>query len=58
MDESKFLEPLWRRVALTAACALWSAFEWVYGEPFWGVLTGAAAAYAAWTYLIAYRPNA
>jgi hypothetical protein len=55
MAESSFLDPLWRRVALTLACALWSAFEWANGEAFWGMLTGAAAVYAAWTYLINYQ---
>jgi hypothetical protein len=50
--ETKLLEPLWRRVALTAACVIWSAIEWYNGDAFWGVLTAAAAAYAAWNYLI------
>lgn len=56
--ESTFMEPLWRRVALTAACAIWSAVEWYNGETFWGLLTAAATAYAAWAYLINFRPNA
>jgi hypothetical protein len=55
--EIRFMEPLWRRVALTAACVIWSAVEWYNGDAFWGVVTAAAAAYAAWNYLIRFDPK-
>ena len=52
-----FLRPLWRRVAIVAFCSGWSLFEWIYvGDAFWGTLTAAVAAYAAWIYLWTYRP--
>lgn len=49
-----FFRPLWRRVALVAFCAAWSAFEFYTGAAFWGVLAGGMAAYGAWMFLIAY----
>ncbi len=55
--EIRLLGPLWRRVALTAACAIWSAIEWYNGDAFWGVLTAAATGYAAWNYLIQFDPK-
>ncbi len=55
--EFRLLEPLWRRVALTAACAIWSAVEWYNGNAFWGTLTAAAAGYSAWKYLIRFHPK-
>ncbi len=54
-----FFRPLWRRVALVAFCGAWSLFEWFYvGDAFWGVMTGAVALYAAWTFLWTYDPAA
>jgi hypothetical protein len=55
--EFRWLEPLWRRVALTAVCAIWSAVEWYNGNVFWGALTAAAAGYSAWNYLIRFDPK-
>jgi hypothetical protein len=51
-----FFRPLWRRVALVAVCAAWTVVELVVGDPTWAVMTGAIGAYAAWTFLIAYKP--
>lgn len=53
-SDRAFFKPLWRRIAVTAVCALWSAFEFANGQTFWGVLTGAIAAYAAWIFFAAW----
>ncbi len=53
-----FFRPLWRRVALVAVCATWTVVELVVGDPTWAIMTGAIGAYAAWTFLIAYKPVA
>jgi hypothetical protein len=45
---------VWVRVLIVAACLVWSALEFAKGDPFWGVLSGAAGIYAFymlfWTY--------
>ncbi|MCR4268785.1 DUF3329 domain-containing protein [Nitratireductor sp. ZSWI3] len=52
-----FFRPLWRRVAVVAACLGWGLFEFVSGGPFWGVLFTGAGVYAAWVLLIAFAPE-
>jgi hypothetical protein len=47
LDHPFFL-PVWRRVAVVAVCALWSAVEWATASPFWGILAGGLAVYAYW----------
>ena len=56
--EHPFFRPLWRRVALVVFCAAWSAFEFWNGATLWGTLAGGMAAYAAWMFLISYKPPA
>ena len=51
-SDRQFFRPLWRRVAVTILCAVWSAFELSNGETLWGGLAGAAAAYAAWNFFV------
>ncbi|MDQ6434347.1 DUF3329 domain-containing protein [Mesorhizobium sp. LHD-90] len=54
-----WLRPLWRRVAIVAVCAAWSALEFYSGQPFWGVLAGGMGVYGAWMYLLNYpKPEA
>ncbi|MCO6049398.1 DUF3329 domain-containing protein [Mesorhizobium sp. RP14(2022)] len=53
--EHPFLRPLWRRAALVAFCAFWSAFEFATGSSGWGMMVGFMAVYGAWNYLIDYR---
>jgi len=55
-QQSPFLRPLWRRIALVAFCVAWALFELSNGETFWATLVGAFAAYGAWVFLIAYKP--
>ena len=52
-----FLDPLWRRVVLVAACAVWCTVEFLYGTPIWATLVGAVTVYGAYAYLYAYRPS-
>lgn len=56
-SDRKFFEPLWRRVAVTAFCASWAAWELYNGEQFWALLAGALAAYCAWTFIIKFDQN-
>lgn len=45
---------VWVRALIVAVCLGWSALEFIGGDPFWGVLSGAAGIYAFymlfWTY--------
>lgn len=43
-----FFSAPWRRWAVTVAPIAWGLFEFVFGQPFWGVLFVAAGAYAGW----------
>jgi hypothetical protein len=52
-----FLDPLWRRVVLILACAIWTAVEVYNQSTFWATLVGAVTAYGAWAYLYDYRPS-
>ncbi|MBX3598179.1 MAG: hypothetical protein KF874_11485 [Rhizobiaceae bacterium] len=52
-----FLDPLWRRVALVVACAVWTAIEAYHQNTFWATMVGAVTAYGAWAYLYDYRPS-
>lgn len=52
-----FLDPLWRRVVLIGACALWALTELYYGNMFWVAMVGFVTVYGAWNYLYAYEPS-
>ena len=52
-----FFRPLWRRVAVVAACIGWALVEVITGSPGWAMLFGAAGLYAAYVLLIANRPE-
>lgn len=34
---------LWVRIAIVAVCFAWATVEFVTGDPFWGVISGAPA---------------
>ena len=56
-SDVNWFRPLWRRVAVTAFLALWTAWEWLWNkEPFWGVLVGAGLLYALYSFFYAF-PN-
>jgi hypothetical protein len=46
----------WRRYATVGSAGAWSVFEWVMGDPFWGVLFTGMTALAAWELIIKYKP--
>jgi hypothetical protein len=52
-----FFRPLWRRVALVLFCLTWTGFELWNGDGFWATMAGGMAAYAAWVFLLSYRPG-
>jgi hypothetical protein len=53
-----FFRPLWRRVAIVAACAGWTGLEWAYGDQTWTLIAGAVTAYGVWSLIVAYKPPA
>jgi hypothetical protein len=52
--DAAFFRPLWRRVAVVAALALWTAVELAFGDATWATITGAILAYSVWTFLISF----
>lgn len=54
--EHPFFRPLWRRIALVAACAAWAVIEYAGGSPTWGMIALAFAAYGAWQFFYLYKP--
>lgn len=56
--EHPFYRPLWIRISLTSVLVAWTALEWARGEPFWGIMTSAAAVWAIWTFFLTYDPDA
>ena len=50
-----FFDPMWRRVALTAALLLWAMFEFYNSSIIWGMLFGALGCWCAWSFFFAYR---
>ena len=51
-----FYEPLWRRVLICAAAALWALMEIWHRQPFWGVIAGAVALYCVYVLFLTYKP--
>jgi hypothetical protein len=48
--EHPFFRPLWRRIAVTAVCAVWTAVEFAASSPFWGVIALGFTGYAIWQF--------
>lgn len=54
-NDVTWFRPLWRRVLITALVLAWTIWEWVFNQDqFWGVLTTAILAYAAYTFFVAF----
>lgn len=54
-NDVNWFRPLWRRVLITGIVAVWCVWEWVFNQdPFWGVLTAALLAYAAYNFFYAF----
>lgn len=56
--EHPFFRPLWRRIAVVAACIGWSIFEFASGATGWGMIVAAFAAYAIWQFFYLYKEPA
>jgi hypothetical protein len=55
-DNMSWFRPLWRRVAVTAFCVAWCAWEWLYThDQWWSLLTTGLLAYAVWTFFINFK---
>ena len=54
--QTPFFRPLWRRVAVTAACLAWAAIEIAQGAVFWAILFGAAGLYLVWQLFVVFDP--
>ena len=54
----QFFRPLWRRVAVTAVCVAWAAFELVGRDPMWIAISVGFVAYAVWILFIRFPKDA
>jgi len=52
-----FFRPLWRRVAVTAVCAIWALLELWHGEQVWILITVGLTAYAVWNFFITFEKS-
>lgn len=53
-SEIDWFRPLWKRVAVTAFAAVWSALEWYWNEPFWGLLTAGIFAFCIFSFFLTF----
>ena len=53
-----FFIPIWRRIALVAACFGWAIFELSLGNHFWAGLFCVIGAYCAHQFFFAFEPTA
>jgi len=50
--DDPFFRPVWRRWVTAVLPLLWGGYELWLGNPMWGLLFGAAGAYAAWVLIV------
>ena len=50
------LRPLWVRLSIVAAIAVWAAVEVYLGLEIWSFIAGMALMYCVWTLLLNYSP--
>ncbi|WP_416064385.1 hypothetical protein ACK9YZ_15335 [Rhizobium sp. ZK1] len=48
---------LWVRVLIVVVCFGWAIFEFIGGDPFWGMLAGGAGAYSFYMLIWAFDPK-
>ena len=53
-----FFIPLWRRIAVVAACLGWALLELSWGNPGWSILFGAIGSYCAHQFFVAFDAEA
>jgi hypothetical protein len=46
--DRQFFQPLWRRLVIIPALAIWTLVEWWNGNSLWGTLTTGALVYCLW----------
>ena len=57
MQTKRFLDPLWIRLLLVAACAFWTALEYANDQIGWATIAACATLYGVWSLLLNYgRP--
>lgn len=54
--DADFYRPLGVRLAICISVVCWAAIEIYNGDGFWGVLSGAAAAYCIYVLFLSYNP--
>lgn len=52
-----FFRPLWIRIAVTALCLGWAAFEFATGSPFWGMLFGGVGLACVHGFFLNFNPR-
>lgn len=51
-----FFRPLWRRVTVVVALAIWLAVETFYvGQQMWILIVGGTLAYAVWSFFLNWK---
>ena len=50
----EWFRPLWRRVVVTAVCAVWAAMELLHHDQTWILITLGLTAYAVWTLFLTF----
>jgi len=50
--DQPFFWPLWIRLAVTAAIALWFALDLYHGNTLWAAIAFAMFCYAVWTFFL------
>ncbi len=53
-QSSPFYKPLWRRIAIIAAVALWLGFEIYGGSGFWTAIAAGMLCYAVWIFFLSW----
>jgi hypothetical protein len=58
VNDHPFYRPLWRRIAVVLATAIWFGFElWTSNDGMWLVIGAAFFGYACFALLINYKDN-
>jgi hypothetical protein len=52
-----WFRPLWARLVVAGLVLGWTAFEFLRGAPFWGLLFGAAGAWLVHQWFIVFDPR-
>ena len=52
-----FFRPLWRRIAVVGAMAVWTLIEIFQGSPYWAVLAGGIGIYLIYEFFLAFDPK-